>query len=506
MSPVINEVHPDTVLAEPLLHRPAALPSWWKTLFSFPVMLAVLLGGIVYAFANRGIADPDIWWHLRNAEYLVQHGSMVRIDMYSFTAPGAPWINHEWLTELPYYLGWRLMGVRGLYLVMLIAVEIVLMGVFYLAYRTSRNVKAAFFACCFATVLSTISFGPRTLLFGWIFLVIELLVLQDFKEGKDRTWLLPPLFLVWVNSHGSWLIGFVFLSVFVGSGLIDGNWGRITATRWTPRQLRKLATIVGLCGLALFVNPYTYHLVFYPFDLAFQQKLNVSHISEWRSLDFHSVRGKIVFGMLAATILLALTRKRRWRLDEVIFLLIGFYATLTYSRFLFLAAIVLTPVLATELDFFPNYRREIDKPFLNALIILVVLAGCAWNFPTANYLMERADKEYPVKALPYLQSFHPEGRVFNDFLWGGYLIWNTRQIPVFVDSRVDIFDHRGIFGDFLDAMGGRGTMEILDKYHIRYVLYRKEEPLSYLLQHSSGWRVKYDDGTTALFERVGNVP
>jgi hypothetical protein len=77
---------------------------------------------------------------------------------------------------------------------------------------------------------------------------------------------------------------------------------------------------------------------------------------------------------------------------------------------------------------------------------------------------------------------------------------------VFVDSRVDIFDHRGIFGDYLDAMGIKRPMEVLDEYHIKYVLYGKDKPLAYLLLHSPGWKLTYDDGTTILLERVGNVP
>ena len=503
INPVLND---EVATATAAYKRAASLDSVWRSVFGFPVLLAMILAGTVYVFANRSIADPDIWWHLRNAEYFVQHGSVVRHDMYSFTLAGVPWVNEAWLSELVYYAGWKLMGVRGLYVVLVCSVELILMGVMYLAYRVSRNVKAAFLASWFAVILATISFGPRTLLFGWICLVAELLILQLYREGKDRTWLLPPLFLLWVNFHGSWLIGLVFLGVFIASGLIEGQWGRITAKRWTRPQIHKWAAVFGLSLLALFANPYTYHLVFYPFDLAFGQKLNVNHVSEWQSLDFHSPRGKIVFLMLAATILLALARKRKWRLDEVGFLLIGFYATLTYSRFMFLAAIILTPLLAVEMDFMPPYRREIDKPLLNAVIIIGIVAGCIVSFPSSRYLMEDTVKEYPVKALPYLQQFKPDGRVFNDYLWGGYLIWNVRQIPVFVDSRVDIFDHHGIFGDFLDTMGVKRPMEVLDKYHIKYVLYRRNEPLAYLLLHSPGWSVKYDDGTTVLFERAGATP
>lgn len=478
----------------------------WKKLCSFPVLLATVLAGTVEVFANRSIADPDIWWHMRNAEFLVQHWAMVRNDFYSYTVTGTRWINHEWLTELPYYFAWRWMGIQGIYLVLLVAVEIILLGVFGLACYTSKNAKAAFIASWFAAFLATISFGPRTLLFGWIYLVFELYILWEFREGRDRTWLLPPLFLLWVNSHGSWLIGMVFLGVFAASGLVEGQWGRIQATKWTRPQLNKMILICGLSAVALFINPYTYHLVFYPFDLAFRQKLNISHVTEWQTLDFHSLRGKIVFLMLATTIVLGFARKRTWRLDEILFLLLAFYSGITYSRFMFLAAIVVTPLLAKELAFLPNYRREIDKPILNGIIILAILVGCSWTFPSKKYLMEDTVKMYPVTALPYLQQFHPKGRVFNDYLWGGYMIWNARHIPVFVDSRVDIYEYKGVFGDYLDAMGVVKPLEVLDKYHIQYVFFTKDKPISYLLMHNPGWKIDYQDDVSVLLERVGPTP
>ena len=220
------------------------------------------------------------------------------------------------------------------------------------------------------------------------------------------------------------------------------------------------------------------------------------------SLDFHGVRGKILFGMLAATIVLALVRKRRWRLDELAFTILGFYAAVTYSRFLFLAAIVVTPMLARELDFFPPYRAEKDRFSLNAVLIAAIILGCILRFPSREFLMRDTVRNYPVKALPYLQQFHPDGRVFNDCLWGGFLIWNARHIPVFIDSRIDIFEYNGVFADYLDAMGGKNTLELLDKYRIRYVLYKQESPVGYLLMHNPGWKVDYQDGTTVLLERA----
>ena len=476
----------------------------WARIFSFPTLLVMALFGSIFVFDSGSMADPDIWWHLRNAEVLVQTHSVVTHDFYSFTAAGSRWINEAWLSELAYYFGWRWLGIRGIYLVMLAEVEAILLGVFGLAQLSSRNVKASFAASWVAVWLATVSFGPRTLLAGWMCLVAELFLLELFRQGKDWSWCLVPLFVLWANLHGSWLIGMVLFAVFCACGLLHGRWGRLVAVRWTPPQMRKLAMVGGLSVAGLFLNPYTYHLVFYPFNFAFQQKLNVSHVDEWMSLDFHSLRGKILFALLAATFVLALVRQRRWRPDELAFLLIGFYAAMTYSRFLFLAAIVLTPILAKELDFLPPYQPAIDKVWLNAALTLVIIGGCAWRLPSRDFLQRDTTRNYPVKALPYLRQLHPKGRMFNDCLWGGYLIWNVRDIPVFIDSRIDIYEYNGVFADYLDAIGVNNTLRILDKYQIRYVLDRKDSPVAYLLMNTHAWKANYQDELTVLLERVND--
>lgn len=475
----------------------------WTKVFSFPVLLVMALFGSIFVFDSGSIADPDIWWHLRNAEVLVQTHAVVSHDFYSFTAAGSRWVNEAWLSELPYYFGWQWMGARGIYLVMLFETELILLGVFGLAQLSCKNIKAAFVTSWLAIWLATVSFGPRTLLAGWICLVAELFILELFRQGKDWSWCLVPLFVLWANVHGSWLIGMVLFGIFGCCGLFNGEWGRVMANRWTPAQMKKLAVVGGLSIAGLFLNPYSYHLVFYPFDFAFQQKLNIGHVDEWMSLDFHTLRGKILFVMLAVMILLALVRKRRWRLDELAFLLIGFYAAITYSRFLFLAGIVLTPILAKEMDFLPPYRRAIDKPWLNAALIIAIGAGCTWRFPTREFLLRDTVQNYPTRALTYLHGLHPQGRVFNDCLWGGYLIWNVRDMPVFIDSRIDIYEYNGVFADYLDAIGIKNTLSVLNKYGIRYVLYAKDSPVAYLLRNTPSWKMDYEDETTVLLERIG---
>ncbi|HLW52784.1 MAG TPA: hypothetical protein VKW06_08065 [Candidatus Angelobacter sp.] len=476
-----------------------------RTVFSFPVFLGAVLAAITFYFANRGVADPDIWWHLRNAEILLKTHHFIRADMYSYTVPGVPWINHEWLGEVPYYLAWRALGLRGLFLLMIALLEIILLGTYYLSSVVSGNAKAAFVGTWLAAFLATISFGPRTLLFGWTYLIALILILWRYKEqGRDALWLLPPLFCLWVNSHGSWLIGMAVLWIFILTGLVELAGPFIESTRWNRVQLRRLLTVGAVSVAALFVNPYGSKLVFYPFDLALRQTLNVSNVEEWASPDFHGLRGKILLGSILLVLGFSVFRKQRWRLEWFALFLLGVYASVTYVRFMFLAAIIFTPILATRLDMIPPYEKEKDKPLLNAVLIAAAVVFSAWRFPAEKALQTDVDGIYAAQALPHLQQRVREnpGRVLNAYLWGGYMIFYSRDVPVFIDSRVDIYEYHGVLKEYLDFTNLQNSLELLEKYQIRYVFLQTHSAQAYFFDHLPTWHATYRDDVATMYERT----
>jgi len=474
-----------------------------RSVFSFLTMLTFLLVTLQFVASRGSIADPDIWWHLRNAEYLFQHHQLPRYDLYSFTVAGAPWISHEWLAEVPYYLAWRAWGVAGLNAATLVVIEFIFLGLLYLSYQESGNFKASFAACCFCTLLAKVSYGPRTILFGYLYLVILLIILQRFRrQGQAPLWLIPPLFCLWINTHGSWSLGLIVFSVIAAAGLLKKGSGLVDAEPWSPSQIRKLV-VTGLASVAaIFVNPFGVRLVLYPFDLAFRQKLNISHGAEWASVDFHDFRGKIVLVLLITLFLTALLRRRRWTVTEVALLLFALYSGLAYLRFLFLVAIVTAPLLAKILDFVPHYRPEVDTPLINALVIFLMIGGMVYYWPSTDQMQRNVAEHYPAKILPFLKTHPPTGPMLNAFLWGGYLELNDRNVKTFVDSRVDIFEHAGVLQDYLDLLTLTQPKPILDKYKIRSVLFPHGEPLTYVLEHDPEWKEVYSDEVSVLLERV----
>jgi hypothetical protein len=490
----------------------AALRRRLLVFFPFQVVLAGLVVVVLFALVRRGMNDPDIWWHLRNAQYLMQNHQLPRHDTYSFTVAGHPWVNHEWLAEVPYYLAWRadgLVGVKSLSIVLMIST---FLGLLYLCVKSSGNFKASVAACAFGAFLATINDGPRTILFGYVYLVGLLVILERFRRtGRAPLWLIPPLFALWINTHGSWLLGLIIFSITIAAGLVKGQWGLVYAERWDLDQFGKLALTWIASVAALFVNPFGARLVFYPFDLAFRQKLNISHIAEWVSVDFHDLRGKLVLGLIIFLLVSALVRRRRWNLADVFLLLFGLYSGLVHVRFLFLLGILAAPLIAKLLDFFPPYRPELETPIVNAVAVCCMAAGMIYFWPKLPQLQESIDQEYPAGAVQYLVAHPPQGRLLNAYLWGGYVGWHDSGLKVFIDSRVDIFEYEGVFKDYIDLLGVQTAYSVFDKYGIRYALLPKsdttgESYLTYMLEHDPAWTVLYSDSVSVLFERSGNHP
>ncbi len=478
-----------------------------RKVFSFPAMLHAWMVLVVVRLAERNLPDVDIWWHLRNAQYLFGYHHLPNFDAYSFTVAGHPWMNPEWLAEIPYYLAWRALRLEGIEILMLLMLELIFVGVLYLCYQRSKHIKASILACWVAACLGTVNFGPRTILLGYLYLVILLAILERFRSReKAPLWLLPPLFCLWINTHGSWCLGVAVMGIFIVCGLFEGEWGTVVATRWPQQQLRQLVTAFGASCAALFVNPYGYRLVLYPLNMVLHQRLNMASIQEWASVDFHEPRGKVVLVLLAGLFVSALVSRHRWRLADLVLLLVAFYGGLSRERLLFFAGIIVAPVVAELLDWVPPYRAEIDKPWLNAAIIGGILAFVVLRFPGPAQLEAQVASQYPAEIVPYLETRPPAGNMLNYYEWGGYLGWKDPHLKVFVDSRVDIYEQAGVFKDYLELAGFRNPFAILDKYRIRYVLFPRNAPLTLLLRTDPNWKVVFNGGISTLLERVGPVP
>ena len=500
--------------------------AWLEHALPLPVLAAAAFALLVFCWVPKNMADPDIWWHLRDAAVQLTTHGWLQHDLFSATAHGAVWINHEWLAEVPYYAAWRWAGPRGVLMVSVAVTEAVLLLSFLLTYRLTRHLGLTLVFSTLAALNATVSFGPRTLLFGWLCLSLELLLLDAWSSGRlhatTARWALPLLFAAWVNLHGSWLIGMVLLGGYLGCRALtrwsEKPWvARLHLSslhhmvEWPRRRDGALWQAGGLSLLALLANPYGWRLVAYPFDLAFRQTLNVATVEEWRALDFHTPRAKIFLLTLLLLFAVQLLRRTRWALHELFFVAVGVYSAFLYSRFLFLAGLLVCPLVARQVAAcWTGTRAEIKdrsqhpgwRGLLHAVLIAAMVPVAVARFPSTQ-TMVRAESAYPRQALAMLQAFQPQGPVFNEYTWGGFMEWHAPQVPVFIDSRMDIFERNGTLQDYLDVVRLKRPVEVLDRHRIRYVLFGRDTPLALFLKTSPAWAVRYEDATTVLLERRG---
>jgi len=470
-------------------------------LFSFPAMCLFLLTAVIFGFCVKQFSEPDIWWHLRYARDLVQLHTFSSVDTYSYTAAGSYRPNYEWLSEVPYYLGYRAAGLHGILAVYFGVLVLIYAGVYYLSCSAGADCKDATLATLLGVFLGVVSIGPRTLLFGWLSMVALLLVLDRFRRARKGLWMLPPLFALWINLHPSWAFGMVVLCLTIASGLIEGEWGLVEAVKWDRAALRKLLTALGVSIVALFLNPFGWRLVLYPFDFLFRQQSNTQFVEEWQGVDFSTANGKLALFVLLGLVALNLLVRRRWRLDETLLMAFALWAALSHTRFLFFAGLIFPPILAPRINLFPPYDPELDKPVLNGIIMAAVVLGLWHFFPSNAELQKRVEEDYPKAALEYMQHEQMRGRLFNPYSWGGYMEWNTPQFKPFIDSRADIFVYNGVLDDVKKVNGLEDPLAVLDKYRIDYVLIQRHRPLAYVLDRSSQWHAVYSDSLAVIFAR-----
>ncbi len=504
----------DGLLVAPLETRPrvVTLPSpraGWRGLVGLDrrllVPLPMLLGVFIFCFIRQ--TDPDWWWHLRIGQDIWVAKAIPTVDSYSFTRAGQPFIAHEWLFEVLTYLGLQAFSYRGL----VIGMALVVTTTYTLHYLLLRAVGVgrvlAGLLVTWTLVLSFMAITLRPHLFTLLFLSIELWCLYLYRAGRQRfVWLLPPLTLVWVNLHGAWIMGVGTLVLF-----IVGEWLNSRIHK-EPISLRNaLIALIGMLAAAA-VNPEGPALLLYPLTFIGGESATMRYIQEWQPPSFREAMG-LAFGL--SVLLLAVLGLRRPRIDYTFLLWTLAFGYLGFSaqRHVPLYALVVMPIIAQHL---PTAWRGPERPYrenllsavANWFLLLVVvgtIGGVVFSNPLAQVHREPNLTGYPTQARAYLQA-HPQGNVLNEDGWGGYLITNLPDRPVFIDSRVDFYG-RDFLEEYITVTRLRaGWRDVLSRYDIAYVLMPPDTQLVSALRDDPAWRVVVEvdeeNDKSVLLERI----
>jgi hypothetical protein len=437
------------------------------------------------------LGDPDIWWHLANARILCESHHFIYVEPYSFTVAAQPWVDPEWLSELPFWFGYKAFGLVGIFLVAWLGVSANVLFVYWRSYLGMRHAGVALWMSALGFVLMWVNASARTVLFAYLAMSAELGILEAAERGRpNKLWLLPALFCVWINLHGSWIIGIGLLILYIFCGLFRVRAGIFQQEGFSVEQRNCLLAALGGSLATLFVNPYGWRLVWNPLDMAFNQSLNIANVVEWQPLNLGWNVGKAAAIVIGLTILANVIHSRKWKVYEFAFVFFAWYAAFDHARFTFLAAVVTIPMLGAGMQrsFFPLSDPK-TIPLMNGLVATCVICIVVWYFPTNLLVQKGMVEEFPLQSIASIQ---PCWRTLNEEHIGGIMDFNLK--PTFIDTRWDTFEHHGVFNDYLDIFRLRNALPLLEKYRIDHALLLKDQPLTYVLERTPGWSVLRVEG------------
>lgn len=500
---------------------PGAAPSraiarWFIPSLSDVFFVALFLWLFACGYGWQGLLfDGDIGWHIRTGEYILDHGTVPRTDLFSFTRPGEPWFAWEWLSDVGFAIAHRGAGLKGVVLVAAIALTLWALLLLRYALWRGANSWVALVVTLLGVNASAIHFLARPHIITLLFATVSAWMIEsDRRVVHWRLWLLIPLVALWTNLHGGFVIGLTLTGLAALGSAVE-----LRAGCGDRRSVVRYCSLSLACCAASLLNPYGFRLHLHIFDfLRSGWILNV--VQEFQAPTFRSENQSqyellLITGLALSALLIA-----RRHYVEALWIVATAHLSLTAVRNVPVYVAVAGPIIAealtllwTEtaarsrtdsvnrimLDFgsgmASGFRRVSGWTivFLLAVSLRGAAAGWPLDFPT---------ELFPVPLIRANEARLIKSRVFTVDQWADYLIYRfyPRQ-RVFVDGRSDFFSPE-LGGEYLGAVqADYRWRETLDRYAVDTVLAPVTWPLSTLLKTRPEWRVIADDGKAILFER-----
>ena len=454
---------------------------------------------LVLARGARLLGDGDTYWQIAAGNWILQHRAVPHGDPFSFTVPGAAWVDHEWLGQVLIALAWRAGGWSGLALLAALAVALALA---LLGWRLARWLpplpNLGFVALGYLTVLPGLLCRPHLLALPAMVTWCGALVAAR-AASRPPHWALIPLMALWANLHGSFPAGLALAVPLAVEAALAAPAGR---------QLRAALAwggFVTASGLAACATPNLLQGLLHPLRIM-AMAATLRATDEWQSPDFQTLQPLEIWLMAALGLALACG----CRLPPLrILLLFGLlHAGLQHARNQILLGLmgplILAPALAAVL---PRHHRigaalqRLARP-VRAGAVVAVLAATALLL--RHPLSRGEDAVTPGAALAHLPPALAAEPVLNRYDFGGYLIF--RGIRPYIDGRADMYGD-AFMADYLALLRPSPDQPeaVLRERAIAWTLFRPGDEIVTQLDALPGWRRIYADDIAVLHVRSGAV-
>lgn len=506
----------------------------WKILF---LMLFYILAFLLLLRSSYSYLDPDLGWHLKAGEEIVLNKDVPRENFYNYTFTGS-WVDHEWLSDWASFKVYSNFGYLSLSLIfsLIIVFSLIILYFFTCRFFSKISFTALLSLQLLGLFASLPSFGVRMQEFGVLFLLLELLIISAFYYQKriKLLFFLIPLFYLWSCIHGSFLLGFALLFFFFIFSLLF------------LRKRKKDIFILFLASIVAFIGTLAtpYGIGLYSFLGGYGQTFYLTNIQEWLPFYYFPIQYPqlVYLAVLSAFWILYFyklkTEKRLKELDLWQLFLFGLFLLLALKSrrnfpLTFVATVPFLTKIVTEVLIGAREEIKINFRYLRYLLLLcfsLVIISLLTEIKINNNPFISYCNNYPCQAINFLEnnSQYQEARIFNEYGWGGYLLWQYPKGKIFIDGRLPqvVYKDKTFLEEYLLAFKKETNLdEYLNNHEVELVLLKtkddkiaikdwekfifniKQEKLesrNYLreyLDSSFSWGVVYQDPVVTVYHK-----
>lgn len=445
-------------------------------------IISSVLVGAIFLLLFVGYFHPvtaitqDLGRHIKTGQLILQSKTVPKTNLYSYTYPNFPFINHHWFSEVVFYLVFVVSGYLGLLLlgVLLIMTSFALLSWFVFKQKVSAIPFALVSLIYLSVLFERTDIRPE--LFSFLFLSLFLVILYSYRQHYTKfIFLLIPLQLLWTNMHIYFPIGIAVTGLFLIDAIIVYIKNPKHETR-NPKQIQIIKSqkrfghlyiyflnlvssfdirisslvlvLIGECLVTL-LNPNSISGALYPTRVFQNYGYQIEENQTVFFLEQLFFKPTIIPFKLSVLLLftsLLLTFKKSKPIDwflAIFFSLTAFWAVRNFPLFVlgtFIACV--TSVSLIWNFFFSQVRSASYKIGITIVINVILLWLC---YVSLTYISAARGFGYsvdpgPNAAIEFMKKQHIKGPILNNFDIGSFI--ESELYPeerVFVDGRPEAY-------------------------------------------------------------------
>lgn len=474
----------------------------------------------VFNVGQLPIRDFDIWFHMKSGELFLTQGKIIFTEVFSHAAAGREWTPFEWLFQVIIYLVstlglWAIPPFIG---IILVITHFILLRTFSYVFRVSLIPRILL---SLAFLISTYEFNtarPHTLAYACLAGLFFLIFARIFKKKK---WIYysPLLVLFWANIHSSGFLAWGFLLAFTIAMALRYFFTKQPETLTIVKELGILSIINFIVTLLPPLGLLDYKLLWHFFT---EREFLSVFISEWSSPTDNPFGFRVYTATVIVSIVLFLFvtwrkkmfRRNPWALPLLAAAFFGYTAT----RNVYIGTLGIIYLLGwtlPRLKLLPEMRKT--RILLYTITVIVMLLFYGWIYAQKSHNIHNDRLYYPVDSTEFVKRYM-NGKMFNDYNYGGYILYHIYPKQVFIDGRADVYlcceMHDYLALSVNKRLSDNEYKKFLDglwkKYKIDYALIGTQKhnvfrKMATILNNDPGWALVFWDDSSQVFVRRNGV-